>query len=89
MRLGAAVEWLHHGAREQLDLLAGGVVQLRLPLERLDRGLHVTLARHHRQGIGDRLPRFPGREPVKVGGEPLVDRLDALEPEQAGRPRAR
>ena len=49
MRLGAAVERLHHGARQQLDLLAGGVMQLHLALKRLDRGLDLALARHHGQ----------------------------------------
>ena len=55
MRLGAAVERLHHGARQDLDLLRDGVVRLHLALERLDRGLGLALARHDRQHVGDRL----------------------------------
>ena len=72
MRLGAAVERLHHRARQDLDLLRGGMMKLHLPLECLDRGLDLALARDHRQHVGDRLPRVGRRDGVV--GEPAVDR---------------
>ena len=64
MRLGAAIERLHHRPRQDLDLLRGRVVELDLALEGLDRRLDLALARDHRKHVGDRPPGLRRRNAI-------------------------
>src|SRR5437867_2103888 len=57
------------------------MVELDLALEGLDRGLRLAFLRHHREHVRDGLAAV--RRQHAVVGEFLVNRLDALEPEQA------
>ena len=83
MRLGAPIERLHHRAREDFDLLRDGVMKLHLPLECLDR----SFARRALSEPPPALRRWSRRASLgrtRSVREAPLDRLDALEPEQAG-----
>ena len=78
MRLGAAVERLHDGAREDLDLLRRRVVKLDLPLEGFDCRVDLALAWNDGEHVRNGFSAFDRQHlPVR---KPAVNRLDILEP---------